>query len=262
MALLALAAALLAALVRALKEDVQAFPTLSPSARGAVVALGGALIAGVDAIENGTPGIPAVLTALATAAPAFVTLLIGLGSPKAPPPSTGTNGSGGASPAMPTTTDLGGGQHPMVARMLGGVAFAVFVVVMIPGCKGGLPATVHDIDEAQTFIADANNVISAIETAAKVFFLASPSVPLEIKVNKAIETAKLGVTIAIRSLAGAKEVTQAQLDGAFADFRAAYADLIELVTALGIAHELPTSGPAIGAAPGVGVPRPLALRGQ
>lgn len=124
-----------------------------------------------------------------------------------------------------------------------------------PGC-----ATVAAyLPIAIAYAQDGALILDQIDRFVHGFFAVKPDVDLQKKVDVALARARSALDLALRAANGTQDLDQAKIDAAFAEFRAAYIDLLALAGPLGV-HSGP--GNHMGAAPGGGllVPEPMALR--
>jgi hypothetical protein len=107
-------------------------------------------------------------------------------------------------------------------------------------------------------VTDGVMVLDTIDRFADAYFSSHGADPrTQAKVDGAIERARAALNAALRAAQGAEHLTQEQIDAAFADFRAAYAELLALVAPLGVRQG---TGETLRASPGnLVVPEPLAL---
>lgn len=119
----------------------------------------------------------------------------------------------------------------------------------------GCAAIVSNLPIVIAAVTDGIMVLDAIEDFVSKYFLARPNKELEDKIATAMARTRSSLNAALRIAKGAEKLDQAKIDEAFAEFRAAYAELLALLTPLGV-----TSGPALRATPGgLAVPEPMAL---
>lgn len=141
-----------------------------------------------------------------------------------------------------------------VTKRVGYVATVIALAMPAMGCPQMLPV----ITEIATAIADAGQWIDIISAAARIFFALRPNAELEQKVNAKIGQARLALNAALRTTHGAKALGQSDVDAAFADFRAAYKELIELTQSAGIVAKDGTVSVNMGTSAPVRVPVLLA----
>jgi hypothetical protein len=83
-------------------------------------------------------------------------------------------------------------------------------------------------------ITEAGQVLDAIDIAAQRHFANTPNKSLEEEYGLAMSKARLALSAAMRTAKGAEKLDQQKVDQAFADFRKAYQDVIELLGPYGI----------------------------
>jgi len=138
-----------------------------------------------------------------------------------------------------------------LSRILQIVSFALLLSPVAVGC-GAIVATLPAIIAAVT---DGLMVVDAIKEFTDTYFKVQPNTVLQDKVIAALTRAKQALNTALHITQGTEKLTQEQVNAAFADFRQAYADLLVLVTPLGV-----TTGDSLRATPGgLYVPEPMAL---
>lgn len=114
------------------------------------------------------------------------------------------------------------------------------------GCSS-TPSSVLPI--IASYVTDAAMVLGTVQQFVDTYFATHPDPAKQKQVDDAIKKAKTALDAAQKALAGASELTQAQVTAAFADFVAAYNDLMALVGPLGVTVQDP-AGKALKAAPG------------
>ena len=128
-----------------------------------------------------------------------------------------------------------------------------------PGCAS-LKPVVDYLPHAVAYAQDAEFILTGIETFEKGYFAVKPNPTLQSKVETGLTAARAALDAGIRVCDGTTELTQAQVDLAFADFKAAYTDLLSLLGPLGVQRG-GTVGAKMGAPSGgtYMVPDPLIL---
>lgn len=122
----------------------------------------------------------------------------------------------------------------------------------VPACS----AIFSNLPQVLAIAQDGQLVVSTIESFARTFFVSNPNPDLEKKINTAVARARAALDGAIRAANGTGDLHKGDVDGAFAEFKVAYTDLINLVHPLGIS----TAGDHLKAVPGgLVVPSPLAF---
>jgi hypothetical protein len=151
---------------------------------------------------------------------------------------------------------------------LGG-AVGVLSVASTPGCAA-LATLLPTVSEV---VSDGVAILGMISSAVSSYFRASPNPTLQAKIEAGIQKAQQALVTGGQLLAGVEGASQKQMATAFADFSAAYGDLMQLIAPLGIVPAQPVTpvaslasdggAPALAApsaAPVLVVPTPLALR--
>lgn len=105
-------------------------------------------------------------------------------------------------------------------------------------------------------VTDGMMVIDTIERFVHAYFVAHPSAETQAAVDAAIEKTRIALNVALRTAQGAKDLDQAKVDEAFANFKTAYVELIALVTPLGV---LPGGDTMMARPHTLVVPDPVAL---
>lgn len=135
---------------------------------------------------------------------------------------------------------------------------ATFVLVLCsaflaPGCAA-IAAALPDVIAAVT---DGAQIIDAIEHFVALYFASHPDADKQKAVGEAITKARSALNLALRSAQGAKDLDDAKIDAAFADFKAAYLELIALCAPYGVKQ---AKVGRFAAAPGsLIVPEPIAF---
>ena len=135
---------------------------------------------------------------------------------------------------------------------------ALVLLVCIGATQTGCPSLLTVLADVITVAQDAASVLNVITVAEKEFFLIAPNPDLQKKIDQGLIDAQLALDIAIRSTRGVQNLTSDQADAAFADFRQAYASLIELLKQAGVVSPTP-DGKAYATARGRLIPTPLAM---
>lgn len=133
--------------------------------------------------------------------------------------------------------------------------FALLVTLALAAtdCAGFLAA----LPKVVAAVADAAQILDVIDAAAGSFFERDAAARLVYE--RAMMKARLALSAAAHAAGGAERLSQEDVDRAFADFRAAYVELLRLVGPLGIAAPASAGSYAAGGS-AVLVPEPLALR--
>lgn len=135
------------------------------------------------------------------------------------------------------------------------ILLAAALAVPVSSCA----AVVSALPTVIAAVQDGMLILDAIDSFVDNVFKVRPDAELEKKVDVALARTRLALDTALRISRGTENLTQAQLDTAFNEFRIAYQDLVALVTPLGVSTG---AGDTLRALPGGGlqVPEPLALR--
>lgn len=107
-------------------------------------------------------------------------------------------------------------------------------------------------------VVDGAQVIDAIADFVGKYFANHPDAATQAKIDAAIQTCRAALNTALRTAQGTDDLSNAKVDSAFDNFKAAYIQLLALVRPYGVAE----SGTAKLAAPQgdhLTVPTPLAL---
>lgn len=83
-------------------------------------------------------------------------------------------------------------------------------------------------------VQDGSLLLDAIHGFVDQAFVAKPDAATQKKLNLAIARARTALDLALRIATGTKDLDQAKVDAAFAEFRSAYSDVISLARALGV----------------------------
>lgn len=123
---------------------------------------------------------------------------------------------------------------------------------------GGCAAVMPLIPQIVSIVTDAMVVMGIIDNAAQEYFRSHPNVDpmVRAKYVQAFQKAMVALNAAQHALRGAEDLDQKQYDAAFAEFKAAYQELLALLEKQGMMNQQYLS-----AAPGeqVYVPTPEAL---
>jgi hypothetical protein len=132
-------------------------------------------------------------------------------------------------------------------------------LICLPLCLGqvGCATVASNLPVIIAAVMDAEMILSSLQSFVDAFFKVKPDEALEKKVRDAMARTRSALNAALRLAQGAEKLDQAKIDEAFADFKAAYAELIVILAPLGVSM----SGSTLKATPGGGliVPEPLAL---
>lgn len=138
-------------------------------------------------------------------------------------------------------------------------AFALAAVFVLASTFAPSCATVqHNLPTVLAYVQDGMLILDELARFAPLVFAAHPDAALQAKVDLGISKARTSLDAALRLAQGAEHVDQAQIDAAFADFKAAYLDVTSLLGPYGVT----VRGRAMVArssAGGLVVPQPLAF---
>jgi hypothetical protein len=109
-----------------------------------------------------------------------------------------------------------------------------------PGCA----AFVAALPTVAEVISDAVSFIGAIKDAVSARFAAAPNPTLQATISASIAKVEDGLVAAQRVLVGVQNASQNQLVAAFAQFTAAYGELMQALGPLGILPAQPTAADA------------------
>lgn len=133
--------------------------------------------------------------------------------------------------------------------------FACVLAITVPGCAAWQKVE-PVLNDVQTAVTDAAAILDAIRSVVNVFFLAKPMPEVQAKIEKVLGDTELGLSAAARALKGVQDASQEQLDAAWKDFRASYAELLTLLRDVGIVS---TDGKMATRRGMVSLPEPLAM---
>lgn len=97
-----------------------------------------------------------------------------------------------------------------------------------------LDKTARIAAQVSKYVADGSNALSLIQEAADLFFMAKPAPDVQAAVNDKIQASRLALSGAARATEGVQDLDTGKADAAFAEFRAAFADLEALAKQEGI----------------------------
>lgn len=142
---------------------------------------------------------------------------------------------------------------PKTRRLPAAFLFAAFLLT-----AAGAPSCATVAAYLPTVIAavqDGALVLDTIERFVDRYFESRPNADLQRKADIAIARTRSALDAALRAASGAKDLNEAKVDEAFAEFRRAYTDLVALLGPLGL-----STGEGLRATPGgLTVPTPLAM---
>lgn len=133
--------------------------------------------------------------------------------------------------------------------------FAIALALLVPACA----QTLAYLPTVIATVQDGIMVLDTIERFWRVWQARHPNqttVPAD-KVDLALEKSRTSLNLALRAAQGTDKLNQAQVDQAFEEFKAAYTELVALVSNIGVK----SGGDKLQAGPGtLTVPEPLALK--
>lgn len=139
-------------------------------------------------------------------------------------------------------------------------AALIGALALISPLGASCAAVLSALPKVVAAVTDAAQILDAIENFSDRFFLAAPDEANERKVRASIDRARLALNAALRATQGAENLSQDALAAAFADFRAAYKDLLALTEPMGVKQAAPGAEQLMAATPGgLTVPEPMAL---
>lgn len=130
-----------------------------------------------------------------------------------------------------------------------------------PGCA----AVVSNLPVVIAAVTDAQMIINSIQTFVDAYFARHPDLDADTKakIDHAIGVTQSSLQAALRIAQGAEKLDQAEIDAAFADFKAAYSTLLALIAPLGVSAADTANGGQVLAvlrtSEGLIVPTPLAM---
>ena len=107
------------------------------------------------------------------------------------------------------------------------LALFLSLCTAVSGCANVLSSIILKAQDAQL-------ILTTIQGFSNAYFFAHPNSSQQTAINADITNAETALDGAIRTVNGISDITQAQADGAFANFEAAYKDLLTLVAAIGV----------------------------
>lgn len=101
-------------------------------------------------------------------------------------------------------------------------------------CLQGCAAVLSALPTVISWVTDAATILDQIDSFAGLFFSQHPDAETQRYVEVAIAKARASLNAALRATQGGQELSKEQLDKAFEDFRAAYAELLAVVGPIGV----------------------------
>lgn len=244
--------AVVPALIRALREDVEWFKSWPAGARLAVLGALTAVGTACDQIQNGTNVTNAFVAAGAVALPSLIIEFSHWLKNRNGPPPGGTGTIDLVAEAK--KKELENMKFSIPSKFLR-LALVVGILAALPSCAA-IRSIEPALNDAQAAVGDAGAILQTIRSVVSIFFLAHPAPEVQTKVEQAMSHASLTLSVAVRSLRGAQSVSAQQMDSAWGDFRGAYAELITLLKNAGI---VPKDGKLGAGKDAIVLPEPLAL---
>jgi hypothetical protein len=233
---LTLLAMVVTGFTRALNEDLPAFRSLAKKWRALLIAGLGIIGGTIDKEVAGATLVLALQTVLAISGPGFFVLLFEALGGKSDPGAgdSGKRTASLAAPLLPTDTMKLGpvviirpDRHKFIRKL--GMALALLAMA---SCVGGLPAFIND---AVLVAENAADILAALKSASAFYLQGHPvSADEQAKIESAFEDASLALATALSVTRGTKDITYAQADAAFDDFRAAYTSYTALLKSNGV----------------------------
>lgn len=135
------------------------------------------------------------------------------------------------------------------------VLLAIAIALASPGCAalGGI------LPDVILYVEDGSAILNVIASFVDAYFLQHPDPAAQAKVDDAMTKTRSALATMLHAAQGASSLSDANVDAAFNDFKAAYMELLALTAPMGVS---PTGGAIkMSAAPGkLMVPEPLAFR--
>lgn len=135
---------------------------------------------------------------------------------------------------------------------------ALPLCLLVPATMTGCAVAIPVLTTIAAVITNAKIVLDIINGGAQEWFRTHPNVPEKTKqeYEKVFRKALLALDAAAQAVAGSTDLSQEDYDSAFAEFKQAYIDLVNLLHREGIARDN-TMGAADGST--IELPTPLAL---
>jgi len=138
-----------------------------------------------------------------------------------------------------------------------------FVAAAAPGCATVKPVTGTVVDlmpKVNTYVQDAQLVVSTVEGVEKSYFNAKPNPDLQKKVEVLIANARTALDAGLRACAATEDLSNGKILDAFAEFRGLYTDIVALLGPYGARRRDGAMG-AGPTGPDVPLPEPPLLLG-
>jgi len=112
----------------------------------------------------------------------------------------------------------------------------VAVLIVVGGLLGAVSGcgTAGFLPSVLVAVTEAGQVLDAIVAFVTSYFLRHPDADAQVKVQKALVRCRTALSVLTRVAAGAEKVDQGRIDQAFAEFKAAYEELLALTEPYGV----------------------------
>jgi hypothetical protein len=144
------------------------------------------------------------------------------------------------------------------AAKVGGAAAILMCLGGVGAAQTGCASLIPILTDVITYVQDASAILNVVLVAEKEFFQVAPNPSLQKQIEQKVVEAQLALDTAIRTTRGVKDLSSDQVDAAFAEFRQAYASLVDLLKMAGVVSPTP-DGKAFAAPRGLLIPTPLAM---
>lgn len=141
-------------------------------------------------------------------------------------------------------------------------ALAASLSLGATGCSTFFEKVLPVVAKVITTVQDAEQILNKLDRAAQLYFAASPDPEQQAKFERAMGKARSALNAATRAANGMEKLDQQAIDTAFADFKVAYQEVLNVLGPLGVARQqgdqvlLSASGETLT------VPPPLALEAK
>ena len=137
------------------------------------------------------------------------------------------------------------------------IALSLALSLSVAGCAAALPI----IATVLRYVDDAALILQTIDDHADLFFTQHPNEELQRRYTDVMTRARSALHLALRAERGANQLSDDEIDAAFAEFRDAYKELLRVTAPMGVRQATdPGDGRMAAPAPGIlVVPQPLAL---
>ncbi len=151
-----------------------------------------------------------------------------------------------------------GFQMSLTNRCSRALLLALPLCLLVPATTTGCAAAIPVLTKIAAVITNAKIVLDIIDGGAREWFRTHPDTPDKViaEYEKIHQKALLALDAAAQAVAGSTDLSQDEYDAAFAEFKQAYIDLVNLLHKQGIAQD-GTMGAADGST--IELPTPMAL---